>query len=573
MLLPKAICTLFLMSTVTAIERSKEATNIASYDPGELLAKIFNPNTTVSSRQRGYGLVFEDQPDPQNNPEEAHSQYGLITFEENNKRLKFEDDYQNYDDKERFLDDSLQNNDVKPDRPLKFVDEDLVREQVNFQDDNNIDQGNKRKKRRRRRKPKNGLQNYQKVPQSFQGRGRRRPRPSLASDALTAVTGALTSIALYDDYQCVPRLLCEAAGGGTLGSTGVLDSVAGIQPLLSLLSAYNGISASPLFVFGRAVFLGMTSRGNTGTCRYAYPQCPTDPEQLIHYLNNHNGGFFRFFNAPLPNQNLEQFYNQLGQNGQNLEQFYDHLGQNGQYGQLDSNQYGQQSFGQYQQDVQQGPGSYGLYQNQALSQQGYGLQNYHIGNQIPGLHGYGNQNYGSNYGYNTYGSNNVRYKDAYAKIEKRIQNKPIKDDVDERFEDENNDANTKWQFPEETNLNDGQNSYDYSEKDGEVLKFPEESQNNEDKRDSKRKGKSILFPENQYNQNAYSNKKYVNKDNQNEYNRDQNNINNNYNYNNGQKPVNYVNYNNYANSKINDAAQTVYIVRGNGDPNRPEIVK
>lgn len=395
----------------------------------------------------------------------------------------------------------------------------------------------------------------------------------------------------------------------------------------------------------------MTSRGNTGTCRYAYPECPTDPEQLIHYLNNHNGGFFRFFNAPLPSQNLEQFH-QLGQNGQNLEQFYDHLGLNGQYGQLQFGQdfNGQQNVGINQQNLQQGPGSYGLYQNLALNQQGYGLQNNHIGNQNPDLHGYGNQNYGSNYDYNTYGSNNVRYKDGNAKIEKRIQNKPGKDDVLDSLQEENDNVNTKWLFPGETNSNDNQNIYDDNETDKDALKFPEESENQEDKRDFKRKSKSILFPENQYNQNAYSNKKFVNTDNRNEYNsvqthrpyyqndynkintgrpyyqnhyynnqkvvnanlykhttatpfnendyyydhkhnfyvkkeqnkenyynhynKNQNNINyNNNNYNTAQKPVNYGDYNNYANSKINDGSQTVYIVRGNGDPNRPEIVK
>ncbi|XP_046972361.1 uncharacterized protein LOC124539082 [Vanessa cardui] len=187
-------------------------------------------------------------------------------------------------------------------------------------------------------------------------RGPPRPRPSIASDALSAVTDALTSIALYDDQQCVPRLLCEAAGGETLGSSGILQTLSGIQPLLTLLSAYNGISSNPLFVFGRAVFLGMSSNGNTASCRYAYPSCPTDPEQLIYYLNNHNGGFFRFFNSPQQGQqNVEQFYNKLTQNyglhqqgqPQNGYGFYDpNLAQN--YGFHKPNLYqghGQQNYG------------------------------------------------------------------------------------------------------------------------------------------------------------------------------------------------------------------------------------
>ena len=60
-----------------------------------------------------------------------------------------------------------------------------------------------------------------------------RPEPSLASSALNRVTEALTSIALYDDRQCVARLLCEAAGGGNLGTSGLLQAVSGIQPLLT----------------------------------------------------------------------------------------------------------------------------------------------------------------------------------------------------------------------------------------------------------------------------------------------------------------------------------------------------
>ncbi|KAI8437279.1 hypothetical protein MSG28_011653 [Choristoneura fumiferana] len=118
----------------------------------------------------------------------------------------------------------------------------------------------------------------------------------------------------------------------------------------------------------------MTSKANPGTCRYAYPDCPNDPEELVHYLNNHNGGFFRFFAAPQLNQQqgLEQFYNQLsGQNygyyqpQQNLEQAgYGQLQQNYQYQQLQG-AYPQQQ-GVYQgQNLQQ----QGLYQNQNVQQQ------------------------------------------------------------------------------------------------------------------------------------------------------------------------------------------------------------
>lgn len=125
--------------------------------------KIFNSNSTVSSRQRGYGLVFEDQPDrdPQTNPDD-HGQYGLITFEESQNPL-FEYDPQNENSNRplRFQDESSPIFDGN-DRPWK--DQRLGRDQDTFQDDNTIGQGNKRKRRRRRRKPKDGLQNYQGVP-------------------------------------------------------------------------------------------------------------------------------------------------------------------------------------------------------------------------------------------------------------------------------------------------------------------------------------------------------------------------------------------------------------------------
>ncbi|KAL4719093.1 hypothetical protein ACJJTC_015460 [Scirpophaga incertulas] len=60
----------------------------------------------------------------------------------------------------------------------------------------------------------------------------RRPKQSFASDALATVSEALSSIAIHDDLQCVPRLLCEAAGGGSVGSSNLLQSIANIQPFL-----------------------------------------------------------------------------------------------------------------------------------------------------------------------------------------------------------------------------------------------------------------------------------------------------------------------------------------------------
>lgn len=46
--------------------------------------------------------------------------------------------------------------------------------------------------------------------------------------------------------------------------------------------------------FGRAALLGLSPGGE---CDSAYPRCPRDEEQMLLYLNNHRGGFFRFFNG------------------------------------------------------------------------------------------------------------------------------------------------------------------------------------------------------------------------------------------------------------------------------------
>jgi hypothetical protein len=45
--------------------------------------------------------------------------------------------------------------------------------------------------------------------------------------------------------------------------------------------------------FGRAALLGLSG----GECDLSYPRCPRDENQVLYYLNNHRGGFFRFFNG------------------------------------------------------------------------------------------------------------------------------------------------------------------------------------------------------------------------------------------------------------------------------------
>lgn len=60
-----------------------------------------------------------------------------------------------------------------------------------------------------------------------------------------------------------------------------------------IISAVPSTSAG--LVYGRAALLGLTS--GEQSCTTAYPKCPRSEDDLLYYLNNHRGGFFRFFNG------------------------------------------------------------------------------------------------------------------------------------------------------------------------------------------------------------------------------------------------------------------------------------
>jgi hypothetical protein len=70
--------------------------------------------------------------------------------------------------------------------------------------------------------------------------------------------------------------------------------------IFRLLTVLNFGDTSPLMVFGRAILLGITAKSDPNTCFSAYPTCPREPDRLVDYLNNHNGGFFRFFGTQQP---------------------------------------------------------------------------------------------------------------------------------------------------------------------------------------------------------------------------------------------------------------------------------
>ncbi|XP_076640723.1 uncharacterized protein LOC143352280 [Halictus rubicundus] len=112
---------------------------------------------------------------------------------------------------------------------------------------------------------------------------------------------ALSTISSHDDYKCVPRILCEMASGKLPGrslgreTTNFFD-IFGKNAFMEWLTKIDVAGHSPLLNFGRAMILGYSNRGDSVACFRAFPKCPRDPNQLVYYLNNYNGGFFRLFN-------------------------------------------------------------------------------------------------------------------------------------------------------------------------------------------------------------------------------------------------------------------------------------
>ncbi|KAH1023559.1 hypothetical protein HUJ04_012740 [Dendroctonus ponderosae] len=134
-------------------------------------------------------------------------------------------------------------------------------------------------------------------------------KPPIIEKTKESVMDALFSIAQNDDLQCVPKLLCELTSGGLTGRQGGLNLPVNLnsESLTTLLSGFSSAQMSPVLHFGKAAVLGFASKGNPRSCQTAYPECPSDADKLIQYLNNHNGGFFRFFQGLNPTgQNLYQ---------------------------------------------------------------------------------------------------------------------------------------------------------------------------------------------------------------------------------------------------------------------------
>ncbi|XP_074094843.1 uncharacterized protein LOC141524726 [Cotesia typhae] len=121
------------------------------------------------------------------------------------------------------------------------------------------------------------------------------PRPGILGINLLE---AFSSINKYDDRKCVHRIICEVASGVTPGNIGFKrsNSIFGISSLIDYLTTRTFDISSPLLTFGKSALMGWNNRGNPDVCYQRYPQCPRSQNELISYLNNYNGGFFRFFN-------------------------------------------------------------------------------------------------------------------------------------------------------------------------------------------------------------------------------------------------------------------------------------
>ncbi|XP_020280252.1 uncharacterized protein LOC109852987 [Pseudomyrmex gracilis] len=115
---------------------------------------------------------------------------------------------------------------------------------------------------------------------------------------------ALSSISRHDDLKCVSRILCEVASGKPPGEYRQASAGGNTQYFEGLsrnifaqwLVGIDVADTSPVLSFARAAALGYSSHGNPTVCYRAFPRCPRNPDKLVHYLNNHNGGFFQFFN-------------------------------------------------------------------------------------------------------------------------------------------------------------------------------------------------------------------------------------------------------------------------------------
>ncbi|XP_058976248.1 uncharacterized protein LOC131801503 [Musca domestica] len=110
---------------------------------------------------------------------------------------------------------------------------------------------------------------------------------------------ALENIARNDDLQCVPKVLCQMIASQT--QRGQLPSFITSPAITNFLAAFP--ASSPALIYGRAALLGIS--GGDRSCHQTYVKCPKNEIEIINYLNNYRGGFFKFFSEP-DDQTLNQ---------------------------------------------------------------------------------------------------------------------------------------------------------------------------------------------------------------------------------------------------------------------------
>ncbi|XP_073838934.1 uncharacterized protein [Musca autumnalis] len=120
---------------------------------------------------------------------------------------------------------------------------------------------------------------------------------------------ALENIAKNDDLQCVPKVLCQMIASQT--QRGQLPSFVTSPAITNFLAAFP--ASSPALIYGRAALLGIS--GGDRSCHQTYVKCPKNEIEIINYLNNYRGGFFKFFSEPDETFNQQNGNHDASQSG------------------------------------------------------------------------------------------------------------------------------------------------------------------------------------------------------------------------------------------------------------------
>ncbi|KAL9909299.1 uncharacterized protein ACN427_004530 isoform 2-T2 [Glossina fuscipes fuscipes] len=123
----------------------------------------------------------------------------------------------------------------------------------------------------------------------------------------------LENIARNDDLQCVPKVLCQMVAGQT--QHGQLPSIITSPTVTNFLAGFP--VASPALIYGRAVLLGIS--GGESSCQQTYTKCPKNEYEVIYYLNNHRGGFFKLFSESNESSHHQRYPEQQQQQQQNSQ--------------------------------------------------------------------------------------------------------------------------------------------------------------------------------------------------------------------------------------------------------------